>query len=163
MHQRPFRRVRAPLFLLLIPPALALTGGCPTVQAPSPLLDVQSDDHVLTVGSPRLTIIEYATLSACIAASLPVRPFPRSRPSTSIPGKCAGISHFPLNGHPRAKPAAEASECAAAQGRFWEYLELLFQNQPALADTDLESYAAQLGLDPTAFGECRSSGGQRRA
>ena len=33
--------------------------------------------------------------------------------------------HFPLAFHPQAQPAAEASECAAEQGKFWEYADVL--------------------------------------
>jgi protein-disulfide isomerase len=60
--------------------------------------------------------------------------------------------HFPLTGiHPHALAAAAAAEAAAAQDRFWDMHELLFQNQKALQDHDLVRYAAELGLDLARF------------
>ena len=56
--------------------------------------------------------------------------------------------HFPLEEpHPHALAAAEAAECAAAQGKFWEMHELLFANQAHLTDKHLHGYAERLGLD----------------
>src|SRR2546430_9296795 len=49
--------------------------------------------------------------------------------------------------HPRAQHAAEVAEAAAAQGKFWEMHDLLYQRQAALADEDLLRYARELGLD----------------
>jgi len=64
--------------------------------------------------------------------------------------------HMPLDGlHPRARAAAIAAVCAEQQGKFWEYHDLLFANQQALADADLEKYAADLGLDAAKFKTCR--------
>src|SRR5919112_5129976 len=46
--------------------------------------------------------------------------------------------HFPLApGHPRARRAAQAAEAAAAQDRFWEMHDLLYENQSELGDEDL--------------------------
>ncbi|MBN1656743.1 MAG: thioredoxin domain-containing protein [Deltaproteobacteria bacterium] len=59
--------------------------------------------------------------------------------------------HFPLSFHPQARPAAEASLAAGAQGKFWEYHDLVFENQRALERADLEKYAAQLKLNMKAF------------
>ena len=60
--------------------------------------------------------------------------------------------HFPLEQpHPHALAAAEAAECAGAQGRFWEMHDLLFARQQHLARRDLDAYAAQLGLDMARF------------
>ncbi len=56
--------------------------------------------------------------------------------------------HFPLaEAHPHALLAAEASEAAAAQGRFWQMHDLLFANQAHLKAKDLQHYAEQAGLD----------------
>ena len=56
--------------------------------------------------------------------------------------------HLPLNDvHPDAQMAAEASEAAAAQGRFWEMHDLLLSRQDDLRPSDLKGYARDLGLD----------------
>ncbi len=57
----------------------------------------------------------------------------------------------PLPMHDRATPAAEAAMAANAQGKFWEMHDLLYQNQRALSDADLERYAQQVGLDMTRY------------
>jgi protein-disulfide isomerase len=60
--------------------------------------------------------------------------------------------NFPLSeGHPHAQHAAEAAECAAAQGRFWEMHDMLFEHQGALLDRHLVDYATTLGLDRGRF------------
>ncbi len=61
---------------------------------------------------------------------------------------CFAYRHFPITTvHLHAEHAAEAAEAAGAQGKFWEMYDLLFQNQDALEDEDLASYAEILGLD----------------
>jgi protein-disulfide isomerase len=62
--------------------------------------------------------------------------------------------------HPNAQKAAEASECADDQGKFWEYQDLLFANQGALDVASLKSYAAQLSLDTATFNDCLDTGKQ---
>jgi len=61
------------------------------------------------------------------------------------------FKHLPLGFHQYAFEAAEASLAAGAQGKFWEYHDLLFQNQRKLTRPDLEAYAGQLGLDVAKF------------
>jgi protein-disulfide isomerase len=74
--------------------------------------------------------------------------------------------------HPYAEKAAEAAECANEQGAFWQYHDILFQNQATLtafvtADAtggvakvvdSMKGYAAQLGLDTAKFNDCLDSG-----
>lgn len=56
--------------------------------------------------------------------------------------------HLPIpERHPLAPLAAEASEAAAAQGRFWEYHDALFAAQPKLSRETMLAVAADLGLD----------------
>src|SRR5205809_7295087 len=60
--------------------------------------------------------------------------------------------NFPIStSHPHAERAAEAAEAAAAQGKFWEMHDLLYENQRRLRDEDLRTYAEQLGLDVGLF------------
>jgi protein-disulfide isomerase len=56
--------------------------------------------------------------------------------------------NFPITtSHPHAEQAAEAAEAAAAQGRFWQMHDVLYENQQRLGDEDLRAYAEQLGLE----------------
>jgi protein-disulfide isomerase len=60
--------------------------------------------------------------------------------------------NFPITtSHPHAEHAAEAAEAAAAQGRFWEMHDHLYEHQRQLEDADLHEYAQQLGLDVGTF------------
>lgn len=66
--------------------------------------------------------------------------------------------HFPLDFHPMATPAAEASECAAEQKKFWEFHDAVFANQQALSPAFFRSTATSLGLNMKKFDVCVSSG-----
>ena len=60
--------------------------------------------------------------------------------------------NFPITtSHPHAENAAEAAEAAAAQGRFWEMHDRLYEHQRQLADADLHRHAEELGLDTDRF------------
>jgi protein-disulfide isomerase len=65
--------------------------------------------------------------------------------------------HYPLPSHPNARPAAEASECAAEQGQFWPYYEKLFADQTKLTDPALKQAASTLGMDMNRFNACVDS------
>lgn len=60
--------------------------------------------------------------------------------------------HFPQTSiHSQAQKAAEAAEAAAAQGKFWQMHDTLFEHQQALDNGYLVEYANDLGLDMPPF------------
>lgn len=67
--------------------------------------------------------------------------------------------HFPLESiHPNARPAANAAECAAEQGKFWEYTDLAIARQSALTG-QLEQIARDVQVpNMTAFTNCLNEG-----
>ena len=61
---------------------------------------------------------------------------------------------FPLSFHPHAQSLAEASRCAAAQGKFWQFHDYLFGHQAEMPDRDLGKLSTQLGMDAGRFLHC---------
>ncbi|MBP9773757.1 MAG: DsbA family protein [Candidatus Peribacteraceae bacterium] len=69
------------------------------------------------------------------------------------------FKHFPLQGiHPYAMEAAQAAECAADQGKFWEFVDINYKNQANLNSSALRTWAAELKLDTALFDRCLKSG-----
>ena len=58
---------------------------------------------------------------------------------------------FPLGFHKNAQVAAEASLAANEQGKFWEFHDMMFENQKQLHREALEGYAKKLGLNMEKF------------
>jgi protein-disulfide isomerase len=69
---------------------------------------------------------------------------------------------MPLPMHPHAEKAAEAAHCAGAQGKYWEYHDLLFTSKK-LENSQLKEAAGALKLDIKAFEKCLDSGEQAAA
>jgi protein-disulfide isomerase len=60
---------------------------------------------------------------------------------------------------PESIQSAEAARCAGDQGKFWEYHDYLFthqngENQGNFSDSNLKSFAKDLGLSTTDFNKC---------
>lgn len=73
-----------------------------------------------------------------------------------------GYQHFAFLGD-ESQWAAEASECAGDQDRFWDYHDMLFasqsgENQGAFSKNRLKGFAERLGLDTKQFNECLDGG-----
>jgi len=65
---------------------------------------------------------------------------------------------FPLPFHSDAHLASQAALAAGEQGKFWEYHDVLFNNQRALSRSDLDRYAQELNLDMGQFAAALDSG-----
>ncbi|HEU4510015.1 MAG TPA: thioredoxin domain-containing protein, partial [Pyrinomonadaceae bacterium] len=65
---------------------------------------------------------------------------------------------FPLSQHAEAFKAAEAAEAAREQGKYWEYINVLMQNQSTLGVEKLKGFAGELGLDRARFDTALDSG-----
>ena len=109
-------------------------------------LPLQPTDHMQGPEHARVTIIEYADFECptCKVAAPTIKML-----LDQFPNQIRFVyRHFPLeDAHPHAVLAAEASESAAGQGKFWQMHELLFRNQAHLKDKDLHRYALEVGLD----------------
>ena len=104
-----------------------------------------ADHSIGPVGAP-ITLVEYGDLECpnCRKA-YPIVKEMRRRLGDRLRFV---FRHFPLTHlHEHAQHAAEVAEAAAAQGRFWEMHDRLFERQFAMEDDHLVSYAAELGLD----------------
>jgi len=61
------------------------------------------------------------------------------------------FKNFPLKGHKYAREAALAALAAGAQGKFWEFHDLLFENVRRLSTRKFREIARELGLDMARF------------
>jgi protein-disulfide isomerase len=109
-------------------------------------VSAQPTDHFLGAEHAPVTVVEYGDFECpnCKNAAPAVKML-----LSNLAGQVRFIyRHFPLEQpHPHALGAAEAAECAGAQGKFWEMHDLLFANQTHLKLKHLHGYAEQLGLD----------------
>jgi protein-disulfide isomerase len=70
---------------------------------------------------------------------------------------------FPLPMHRYSGKAAEAAHCAAQQDKFWDFNDILFDNNQRLEPTQLKEYARRLKLDASRFDLCLDKGEQTAA
>ncbi|RBY83581.1 Na+/H+ antiporter NhaA [Geodermatophilus sp. TF02-6] len=130
------------------------TGGRPV------LLDPPVDparDHVRGPADAPLTLVEYGDFECpfCGRATGTVEEL-RARFGDRLRYV---FRHVPLvDVHPHAELAAEASEAAAAQDRFWDMHDRLFDTQDRLTASDLLDSAAAIGLDVQRFARDLGSG-----
>ncbi len=107
-------------------------------------------------GSGDITIVEYSDLQCPFCASFHPT---MQRVMKEYDGKVKwGYKHLPLTSiHPYAEPAAIASECAAEQGKFWEFADYVMANQSSLASDGINAAATAAGVKNANFDSCVSS------
>ena len=137
---------------------LLFSGPTPEVMDRIP----DEQGHVAGFKDAPITIVEFADFQCpyCAAAELIVK-----RLLLEYPGKIKLIyRHFPLTAiHNYAMQAAEASECAGQQGKFWEMHDLIFQSQQKFARDDFSNEqfflaaADEIQLNDHEFNNCLSN------
>ncbi len=143
-------------------PSVPSAGGCGIApsgpgaapSAPAAITNVDINGRPVE-GSPnaKVTIVEFSE-HLC--------PYSKRAQSTvaqimkDYDGKVKHVyMHKFIHGEPP-KKSAVAAECAADQGKFWEYTSLVFSDQKADADS-LNAKAVQLNLDMAKFSACLAS------
>lgn len=123
----------------------------------SKISPVTDKDHIRGDKDAKVTLIEYSDFQCSYCSKLEPT---LVKILADYSGKVRLVyRHYPLNGiHPDAQKAAEAGECAADQGKFWEMHDKMFANQSTLGINDLKSYAKDLGLDQVRFDSCLDTG-----
>jgi protein-disulfide isomerase len=135
----------------LLPPRLRLRALLGTSEIVTDLVvPVDPDrDHIRGPMDAPVTVVEYGDFECpyCGQAESAVRELLRDYGDVRYVWR-----HLPLSDvHPLAQLAAEATEAAAKQGKFWEMHDKLFEHQDALTGRDLIRYAGELGLDTDRF------------
>ena len=107
-------------------------------------------DHIQGPTEAAVTLVEYGDYECpYCGAAYPIIKEVQSRMGERLRFV---FRNFPIaTSHPHAEQAAETAEAAAAQGRFWQMHDLLYENQRRLRDPDLRDYAERLALDVERF------------
>jgi protein-disulfide isomerase/rhodanese-related sulfurtransferase/uncharacterized membrane protein len=148
--------VGVPAFILLS----RAEDASPTPQASKEALQahlIRPDSHVLGDSSSPVTVVEFGDFQ-CPFCGTSEKTFRKVREAYKTRVRFV-FRQFPLpNIHANAEKAAEASECAGEQGKFWEAFDKLYDDQDDLSVPALEHYAGEMGLDRPRFNQCLESG-----
>ena len=133
--------------------------SAPTPPPTAPLVqfEITKDNHIRGDFNAPITLVEFSDFECPFCE----RHYPTlSQILDEYKGKVRLVyKHFPLGFHPNAQKAAEASECADEQGKFWEYHDKLFANQPnGYSLEKFKQWAKDLGLNSGKFDACLDSG-----
>jgi len=123
-----------------------------------PIIQVQIDRDDLVFGPENapVTIVEFSDYQcpACRRSHELVR---QLRQSYGNQVRWV-FKDFPMPGHQWARTAALAARCAAEQGKFWEYQDLLFASSEELTPSRLTQLARKLDLRMEPFSQCLELG-----
>ncbi|TSC69000.1 MAG: DSBA oxidoreductase [Parcubacteria group bacterium Gr01-1014_66] len=122
--------------------------------------ELADDDPSLGSPDAPVTIVEFGDFQCPFCADFLIKTEGKLRDSYIKNGKVRLIYRdFPITEiHAVAQKAAEASECADDQGKFWEYHDFLYAHQKELSPANLKVWAGDLNLNMTQFSSCLDSG-----
>ncbi len=109
-------------------------------------VEVTKRDHALGPANAPITLVEYGDYECPDCGN--AYPVIKRLIAEMGPRLRFVFRNFPLYSvHPHASVAAQAAEAAAAQGRFWEMHDLLYEHQKDLADIEMSKFALRVGLE----------------
>ncbi len=115
-------------------------------------------DHIWGNKNAKVTLIEYSDFECpyCARHYDTVKQIQQAYPNNIR----IVYRHFPLSFHPNAQKAAEASECASVQGKFWEMHDKIFEANKAgkMGIDQWKQDAKDLKLDTAKFNKCLDDG-----
>lgn len=119
----------------------------------------EDDDAFLGNANAPVKIVEFSDYQCPFCARFYSNTLPDLKKNFIDTGKVKFVYRdYPLGFHEDAQKAAEATECAEDQGKFWEMHDKIFDNQRAIDVNSLKTYASELGLDTDQFNSCLDSG-----
>ncbi len=118
---------------------------------------VTDQDHSRGAADPRVTIVVYSDFQCPACAQFELKT--ADQLLSKHPDDLRFVfRQFPISSHPVAQKAAEATEAAQAQGKFWEMVQAIYENQNKLTASLLYELAGSLGLDAAQFKSDLDSG-----
>lgn len=106
-----------------------------------------------------VTIIEFSDFQCSFCEKFYSQTLPLIEKNYINTGKVRFVYRdFPITFHQYAFKAAEAAKCAQEQGKFWEYHDLIFNNQDSLDNSSFIQFAKDLRLNEAGFNDCLDSG-----
>jgi len=140
-----------------ITPQQLLSNNVPSGQASNLPTLVTSDDPSFGPRDAQVVIVEFSDFQCSFCQQ--VQPVIKEILKNYGDKVLFIYRDFPLlDDHPQALLAAMAAECAHEQGQFWEMHDKIFDNQNEIIDTNLKTYAVQIGLNSIQFNDCLGSG-----
>lgn len=136
----------------------------PSASVRSPVEDVRDvtiDREATTkrAGRGSVVVVEFSDFQCPFCGRHAWETFPEIRRELIDPGYVTYLAFaLPLQMHPLARKAAEAAECAAREGKYWQMHERLFHEPIALTPPDLLRAAQGTQLDMTRFESCLAEG-----
>ena len=131
-----------------------------------PIMVSLDDDPIRGEPNAPITIVEFSDFQCPFCARFHSNTWPQLEQNYISTGKVNFVYRdFPIQSiHPNAIPAALASECADEQGKFWEFHDMLFENQKRWQGLSIQTgistfkeYAQELGLNMDEFNSCLDS------
>lgn len=108
----------------------------------------------------RVAVIMYSDFQCPYCRRFALTTLPALRATYDQAGDVVwAFRHLPIESiHPNARAAAEAADCLARQGKFWETHDRLFQMQSTLKQMDFLELARSVGADAGTFSKCLDAG-----